>query len=53
VLIVDVIPVHLVDSHSKNLLEIFINPIVNGAILYELIYVDGSSVAIIENEGMP
>lgn len=53
VLVIDIVPVHLVDSHSKYLLEILIDPIVNGAILYELIYVDGGSVTIIENEGMP
>ena len=49
---VQVIPVHLVHSHSKHSLVLWIYPFLNHSIIKEFIEVDASCMAVVEDERM-
>ena len=50
---VEIIPVHLIDSDSEHLLEVFIDAMGNYSMVNKLIYVDSGGMAEVEDEWMP
>lgn len=50
---VEVVPVHFVDSHSKNLFKCRVDSFLDDAIIKALVDVDSCGVSIVEDEGMP
>lgn len=51
--LVEVVPVHLVDSHSKHGLVFSIHPLLDNAIVEAFVDVDCCGVTVVEDKGVP
>jgi hypothetical protein len=50
---VEVVPVHLVDSHREHLFIVRVDSLRDDSIVEALVDVDSRSVSIVEDEGVP